>query len=460
MATAALLSPARERTARLAVVALIGLVIAGSAAAQQPCGSALLAEATAPAVFQGITLAGSTARMWLAGSGQVYSASPCSTGCLGLVASPLCEEGGDCIAITGVNWLGSGSCTSAGQRPGRTVLVVEAPTVADGGRWVALNLAANASDANTDLDAAAEALCGPSCFSQASPLIGGEQAISVLRASLTGDVLTLRLGWSGPAGAAEALNDSGSSLVSSFGLYSARSSAGVPPPATGAKSGFTRADDTDVMRVGGFSTDTSATIAVDTQGSGESVFVAIGLAFDGSGDPLADASTRESTVVSRPALVYTPGAPAASVSSISPESGPPVGGTPVVVHGSGFVAGAALVFDGLPAVDVAVVDSATITATTPAHPVGVAEVVVTNPAALSGVLTPGFTYVDDACHLVLSEMTLSGAHEYTSCGTISLGPALTIATGATVSLTAASHVVLRNGTSVAAGASLTVALGS
>ena len=72
-------------------------------------------------------------------------------------------------------------------------------------------------------------------------------------------------------------------------------------------------------------------------------------------------------------------APAPTVSSVSPTSGPAVGGTGVTITGANFVSGATVTFGGTAATSVVVTNSTTITATTPAHAAGAVTVVVTNP---------------------------------------------------------------------------------
>ncbi len=84
--------------------------------------------------------------------------------------------------------------------------------------------------------------------------------------------------------------------------------------------------------------------------------------------------------------------PAPSVTSVSPNSGPAGGGTAVTVSGSNFLAGASVSFGGSAASSVTVVNSTTITATTPAHAAGAVNVVVTNSDGQSGTLPSGFTY--------------------------------------------------------------------
>ncbi len=85
--------------------------------------------------------------------------------------------------------------------------------------------------------------------------------------------------------------------------------------------------------------------------------------------------------------------PVPTVSSVSPNSGSTAGGTAVTITGTNFVAGATVTFGGTAATNVVVVNSTSITATTPAGSAGAATVTVTNPSGQAGSLANGFTYV-------------------------------------------------------------------
>jgi hypothetical protein len=78
--------------------------------------------------------------------------------------------------------------------------------------------------------------------------------------------------------------------------------------------------------------------------------------------------------------------------TITPNSGTTAGGTVVTINGTGFVSGATVSFGGIPATNVTVVGSTTITATTPAHSAGAVNVTISNPNAQTGTLANGFTY--------------------------------------------------------------------
>ena len=80
------------------------------------------------------------------------------------------------------------------------------------------------------------------------------------------------------------------------------------------------------------------------------------------------------------------------VGAVSPNNGPTAGGTAVTITGTTFASGATVTFGGVPATNVVVVNSTTITATTPAGNAGGAAVTVTNPGGQTGSLANGFTY--------------------------------------------------------------------
>ena len=136
-----------------------------------------------------------------------------------------------------------------------------------------------------------------------------------------------------------------------------------------------------------------------------------------------------------------------TVTSVSPNSGPAGGGTAVTITGTNFATGATVTFGSAAATNVVVVNSTTITATTPAGSLGAVTVTVTNPGGLNGSLSNGFTYVGTPTVTSVSPTS----------GTISGGTAVTItgtnfATGATVTFggTAATNVVVVSSTSITA----------
>jgi hypothetical protein len=81
-----------------------------------------------------------------------------------------------------------------------------------------------------------------------------------------------------------------------------------------------------------------------------------------------------------------------TISPIIPNAGPLAGGTVVTITGTNFAGTPSVTFGGNAATNVAVVDSTTITARTPAHAVGAVDVVVTT-ADGTTTSTSGYTYM-------------------------------------------------------------------
>jgi len=143
--------------------------------------------------------------------------------------------------------------------------------------------------------------------------------------------------------------------------------------------------------------------------------------------------------------------PPPTLAGVSPASGPAAGGTAVTITGTGFLAGAAVSLGGTAATGVTVVNSTSITATTPAHAAGTVNVVVTNSDTQSGTLTLGFTYTA----VSNPPPTLTGISPVS--GTAAGGTAVTITgtgflAGETVSLggTPATGVTVVSGTTITA----------
>lgn len=85
-------------------------------------------------------------------------------------------------------------------------------------------------------------------------------------------------------------------------------------------------------------------------------------------------------------------ASSATLTSISPNSGSASGGVGVTLTGTGLTGATSVTFDGVAATSVNVVNSTTVTAVTPAHAVGVVDVVITTPGG-SALLVNGYTYL-------------------------------------------------------------------
>jgi hypothetical protein len=86
-----------------------------------------------------------------------------------------------------------------------------------------------------------------------------------------------------------------------------------------------------------------------------------------------------------------PASTAPVVTGITPKSGTTSGGTPIVITGSNFQAGATVSLGGVPATGV-VVTGSTITAISGAHATGTVAVTVSNLGASSGTLSNGYFY--------------------------------------------------------------------
>jgi hypothetical protein len=97
---------------------------------------------------------------------------------------------------------------------------------------------------------------------------------------------------------------------------------------------------------------------------------------------------------------------APTVTAVSPASGSVVGGTPVTVTGTGFAAGAAVTFGGVPATDVVVESATSLRAVAPAHPAGEVPVVVTTDGGTSEATT-SFRYEQVATSLTLTSSAAS-----------------------------------------------------
>lgn len=82
----------------------------------------------------------------------------------------------------------------------------------------------------------------------------------------------------------------------------------------------------------------------------------------------------------------------ATIASVSPATGSGNGGLPVTITGTNFATGATVSFGVATASKIVVVNSTTITAVTPPHVAGAANVVVTNAAGDQGSLPSGFVY--------------------------------------------------------------------
>jgi subtilisin family serine protease len=97
------------------------------------------------------------------------------------------------------------------------------------------------------------------------------------------------------------------------------------------------------------------------------------------------------------------------LTSVSPGTGPTVGGTSVVVSGTNFKAGATVTFGGAVASNVHVVSSSQITCVSPPHVPVAVDVAVVNPDGQAGSLLRGFTYASAEASVSLP-MIEAGQH--------------------------------------------------
>ena len=85
-------------------------------------------------------------------------------------------------------------------------------------------------------------------------------------------------------------------------------------------------------------------------------------------------------------------APGLTLTTVSPSSGPAVGGTQVTFSGTGFSGGAAVYFGGVPATDVSSPGPSMILARTPPNVSGAVSVTILNSDGSSITLNSGYTY--------------------------------------------------------------------
>src|SRR5579859_4167817 len=94
-----------------------------------------------------------------------------------------------------------------------------------------------------------------------------------------------------------------------------------------------------------------------------------------------------------------------AVTAVSPGIGVSSGGSPVTIQGWDFVPNTTLTIGGLPAANLTVLNTSTITGTAPAHAPGIVDVVVTKPDHQSITLHNGFVYADVVYPLYLPLVT-------------------------------------------------------
>ena len=93
-------------------------------------------------------------------------------------------------------------------------------------------------------------------------------------------------------------------------------------------------------------------------------------------------------------FTYLTPAPAPAVTNVSPVTGSTAGGTTVTLTGTNFTGATGVTFDGMAGTSLSVANDGELTVKTPAHVVGVVDVIVTTPFGASAAET--FTYVPAA----------------------------------------------------------------
>jgi len=96
-----------------------------------------------------------------------------------------------------------------------------------------------------------------------------------------------------------------------------------------------------------------------------------------------------STTVSAGTFTYGP-----TISSVTPTSGPPAGGTKVTINGSGFTTVSSVKFGATAATAYTVTSASKIVATSPAHAAGTVTITVTTAAGMTPTGADGFKYVN------------------------------------------------------------------
>jgi IPT/TIG domain-containing protein len=163
-------------------------------------------------------------------------------------------------------------------------------------------------------------------------------------------------------------------------------------PTTGATAGGT------AITLTGANFATGATVTV---GGASATAVAVNGATSITATTPAHAAGPVAVVVTNPdggsaalasAFTYQAPAPVFALTAVSPTHGPEAGGTTVTLTGTAFRVGVGVEFDTSTASAVTVVNSTTMTATTPAHAAGVVDVTVVDLDGTRKTLTAAFTF--------------------------------------------------------------------
>ena len=322
--------------------------------------------------------------------------------------------GGTAVTITGANFA-SGATVTFGGTPATNVVVVNSTTITAttpaGGAGAVTVTVTNPGGQSGSLGSAftylapptvssvspnngptsggtAVTITGANFASGATVTFGGTPATNVVVANSTTITATTPAGSAGAVTVTVTVSGQSGSLTSGF-TYVVIPTVSSVAPNNGPTAGGTPVTITGTNFAAGATVTFGAAAAINvvvvnsttitaTTPSGSAGTVAVTVTVNSQSGSLTNGFT----------YVVPP-----TVSSVSPNSGSTLGGTLVTITGTNFVAGATVTFGGTAATNVVIVNSTTITATTPAHAFGAVTVTVTNPGALVGSLANGYTYV-------------------------------------------------------------------
>ncbi|WP_460573979.1 IPT/TIG domain-containing protein [Humibacter soli] len=179
---------------------------------------------------------------------------------------------------------------------------------------------------------------------------------------------------------------------------------------------------------------TSFTVTSDTE------IVAVAPAGTGTVDVSVIGAGTCGTGTSPDAYQYVP---APVIQSLTPVQGPTVGGTSVVITGTGFAGATGVTFGATAATSFTVDSDTQITAVTPAHAAGAVDVTVSGPGGTSG--TGTFTFVPPAS---IASISPSSGPETGGTSVTITGSGFTNATGVTFDGTAGGSFVVNGDTSI------------
>jgi len=150
---------------------------------------------------------------------------------------------------------------------------------------------------------------------------------------------------------------------------------------------------------------------------------------------------------------YEPAGP--TISGVTPSTGSTAGGTPITISGSGFKSGATVTIGDVAAANVVVVDSSTITATTPLGPIDGTvstprSVTVRNPDGQSATRSGTFTYTVPALAVTAISPNVAAPAGGTTVTITGAGFTTTSATSVTFGGTAATSVQVLNAVTISA----------